>query len=128
MLIKALKAKIHRARVTEVKVDYPGSLAIDADLLRAAGISPYEAVLMANVTNGARAETYVVAAPAGSGDVVVLGAAARVFNPKDIIIIINFGFYTPEEIAELKPKVVVCDENNKIKKITVRKIDVPKTF
>jgi len=49
--------------------------------------------------------------------VVVLGAAARVFNPKDIIIVINFGFYTPEEIAELKPKVVVCDENNKIKKI-----------
>ena len=117
MFIKALKAKIHRARVTEVKVDYPGSIAIDADLLQAAGILPYEAVLIANVTNGARAETYVVAAPAGSGDVVVLGAAARVFNPKDIIIIINFAFYTPEEIAELKPKVVVCDENNKIKKI-----------
>jgi len=65
MLIKALKAKIHRARVTEVKVDYPGSLAIDADLLQAAGVLTYEAVLMANVTNGARAETYVVAAPAG---------------------------------------------------------------
>jgi len=117
MLIKALKAKIHRATVTETRLDYPGSLAVDADLLQAAGILPYEAVLMANVTNGARAETYVVAAPAGNGDVVVLGAAARMFNPKDIIIIINFAFYTPEEAAELKPRVVVCDENNKIKKI-----------
>jgi aspartate 1-decarboxylase len=117
MFIKALKAKIHRATVTETRLDYPGSLAVDADLLQAAGILPYEAVLMANVTNGARAETYVVAAPAGSGDVVVLGAAARAFNPKDIIIVINFAFCTPEEIAELKPKVVVCDENNKIKKI-----------
>jgi aspartate 1-decarboxylase len=115
MFVKALKAKIHRARVTQVKVDYPGSLAVDADLLQAAGISPYEAVLVANVTNGARAETYVIAAPAGSGDVVILGAAARMFNPKDIIIIINFAFYTPEETAKIKPKVIVCDEKNKIK-------------
>jgi len=117
MFIKALKAKIHRAIVTETKLDYPGSVAVDADLLEAAQILPYEAVLMANVTNGARAETYIVPAPAGSGDVVVLGAAARVFNPKDIIIIINFAYYTPDETAKLKPKVVVCDENNKIKKI-----------
>ena len=117
MFIKALKAKIHRATVTEAKVDYPGSVAIDADLLAAAGISPYEAVLMANITNGARAETYVVSAPAGSGDVVVLGAAARLFNPSDTVIIINFAYYTPDEVKKLKPKVVVCDENNKIKKI-----------
>ncbi|MHC5061540.1 MAG: aspartate 1-decarboxylase [Planctomycetota bacterium] len=115
MFIKALKAKIHRAKVTEAKIDYPGSIAVDADLLEAAGISPYEAVLMANVTNGERAETYVIPAPAGSGEVSVLGAAARLFNPDDIIIIINFAYYTAEEISKHKPKVVVCDDNNKIK-------------
>ncbi|MCP4707261.1 MAG: aspartate 1-decarboxylase [Planctomycetes bacterium] len=117
MFIKALKAKIHRATVTKAKIDYPGSIAVDADLLETAGISPYEAVLMANVTNGERAETYVIPAPAGSGEVSVLGAAARLFNPDDIIIIINFAYYTAEEIGKLKPKVVVCDENNKIKKV-----------
>ena len=117
MFIKALKAKIHRARVTEAKVDYPGSIAVDADLLDAARISPYEAVLIANVTNGARAETYVVPAPARSGQVSILGAAARMFNPNDIIIIINFAYYTPDEKSKHKPIVVVCDENNKIKEI-----------
>lgn len=117
MYIKALKAKIHRATVTEAKVDYPGSVAVDADLLSAAGISPYEAVLMANITNGARAETYVVPADAGSGDLVVLGAAARLFNPKDKVIIINFAYFTPDEVGKLKPKIVVCDEHNRIKDI-----------
>jgi len=117
MFIKALKAKIHRATVTAAKVDYPGSVAIDADLLSAAGISPYEAVLMANITNGARAETYIVPAPAGSGEVSVLGAAARLFNPKDTIIIINFAYYTPDEVKKLKPKIVICGEHNKIKEI-----------
>ena len=114
MLIKALKAKIHRARVTETKLDYPGSIGVDSDLLKAVGIKPYEAVLLANITNGQRVETYVVEAEAGAGEVVVLGAAARLFNPKDIIIMINFGFYTPEEIQKYKPKVIALDENNKI--------------
>lgn len=114
MLLKALKGKIHRARVTDTRVDYPGSLAVDADLLRAAGIAPYEAVLMANVTNGSRAETYVIEAPAGSREVVVLGAAARKFSPGDIIIIINFAFYSPDEMPSLKPKVIALDEKNTI--------------
>ena len=117
MLIKALKGKIHRATVTATKIDYPGSVAVDSALLEAAGILPYEAVLMANVTNGSRAETYVVPAPAGSGRVEILGAAARMFNTGDIIIFINFAFYTPEEAAQIKPKVVVPDANNKIERI-----------
>lgn len=116
MLVKALKGKIHRATVTDSRVDYPGSIAVDSELLEAAGIAPYEAVLLANITNGQRAETYVIEAPAGSGELEILGAAARRFNPGDIIIIINFGFYTPEEFKTHKPKVVVVDENNKIKK------------
>ncbi len=114
MLIKALKGKIHRATVTATKVDYPGSVGIDSDLLAAAGILPYEAVLIANVTNGSRVETYVVPAPAGSGNIEILGAAARMFSPGDIVIFMNFAWYTPDEAAKLKPKVVVPDEHNKI--------------
>lgn len=116
MLYKALKSKIHRARVTETKVDYPGSVGIDSDLLEAVGILPYEEVLLANITNGSRLETYVIPAEAGSGDVTILGAAAKMFDPKDIIILMNFAYYTPEEMGTHKPKVVVVDENNKITK------------
>jgi aspartate 1-decarboxylase len=115
MLIKVLKGKIHRATVTASRLDYPGSVAVDTDLLDAAGIVPYEAVLMANVTNGQRAETYVVPAEAGSGRLEVLGAAARLFSPQDIVIIINFAYCTPDEARHLRPKVVVPDERNRIK-------------
>jgi aspartate 1-decarboxylase len=114
MLIKALKGKIHRATVTATKIDYPGSIGIDTDLLEAAGIVPYESVLLANVSNGERLVTYVVPAPAGSGDVVVLGAAARMFSPGDIVIIMNFAFFTPEEMATHKPKVACPDANNRM--------------
>jgi aspartate 1-decarboxylase len=117
MFVKALKSKIHAATVTETKLHYTGSLAVDSELMAAAGILPYEAVLMADVTNGSRAETYIIPVEAGSGKIVVLGAAARLFNPGDTIIILNFGYYTPQEAKKLKPKVIVVDENNKIKKL-----------
>jgi aspartate 1-decarboxylase len=114
MLVKALKGKIHRATVSATKIDYPGSIGIDVDLLNAAGIAPYEAVLLANVTNGERLETYVVPSPAGSGEVAILGAAARKFSKGDLVIILNFALFSPEELAGYKPKVVCPDENNKI--------------
>lgn len=114
MLIKALKGKIHRATVTETKIDYPGSIGIDTELLEASGIKPYEAVLLANVTNGERLETYVVPAPPGSGDIVVLGAAARMFSTGDIVIMMNFAFFTPEELVKHKPKIIYLDKNNRI--------------
>lgn len=114
MLIKALKGKIHRATVTQTKIDYPGSIGVDSDLLEAAGIRPYEAILLANVTNGERLETYVVPAPPGSGDIVMLGASARLFSTGDIVIMMNFAFFTPEEFAEHKPKIICPDKNNKI--------------
>jgi len=117
MLLKVLKGKIHRATVTASRLDYPGSIGIDIDLLNAAGIIPYEAVLLANVTNGQRAETYVVPAEAGSGRIEVLGAAARLFSPRDIVIIISFAYCTPEEARQLKPKVVIPDEHNRIKQV-----------
>lgn len=112
MLIKALKGKIHRAWVTDTKIDYPGSVGIDEDMMKAAGILPYEEVLLANVSNGARVETYVVPAPAGSRSLIVLGAAARFFSPGDIVIVMNFGYFTPDEIKTHKPRVILCDERN----------------
>jgi len=112
MFLKALKGKIHRGRVTQTRVDYPGSVAIDSDMLKAAGINVYEEVLVANISNGQRVETYVVAAPAGSRQIIILGAAAKLFEPGDIVIIINFGYYSPQELKVHKPKIIVCDENN----------------
>jgi aspartate 1-decarboxylase len=116
MFVKILKSKLHRARVTETKLHYPGSIAIDSALMEAAGILPYEQVLIADLNNGNRLETYVVPAEAGSGQVVILGAAAQLITQKDIVIILSFGFLTPEEAREFKPKIVVLDENNNIVK------------
>lgn len=115
MFIKILKSKLHRATVTDTKLHYPGSLAIDSDLMEAAGILPYESILVADLSNGSRLETYAVPAEAGSRRVVVLGAAAHLIKPKDIIIIFSFVFFTPDEAKKFKPKIVVLDENNKIK-------------
>ena len=114
MLLKVLKSKLHRARVTDAKLHYPGSIAIDSALMEAAGILPYESVLVADVDNGNRLETYVVPAPAGSGQVVILGAAAQLMEKKDVIIILGFALMTPEEADGFKPRVVVLDEDNRI--------------
>jgi aspartate 1-decarboxylase len=115
MFVKILKSKLHRATVTETKLHYPGSVAIDAALMKAAGIMPYEVVLIADLNNGSRVETYAIPEEANSGKVVILGAAAKLVKTKDIIIILAFGYYTPEEAKKVKPKIIVLDENNKIK-------------
>ena len=114
MFVKILKSKLHRARVTRTKLHYTGSIAIDSELMEAACILPYESVLIADLNNGNRLETYVVAAQAGSRQIEILGAAARLIKPRDIIIIFSFGFFTSEEAKEFKPKIVVLDENNNI--------------
>jgi aspartate 1-decarboxylase len=116
MFVKALKGKIHRATVTDTCVDYPGSLGVDSRLLEAAGILPYEEVMVANVSNGARAETYVITAEAGSGKIEVLGAAAKLFSPGDIVIIMNYGYYTLQEMKEIKPRVVLVDDKNRFQR------------
>ena len=116
MLITLLKSKLHRARVTHAKVHYPGSIGIDPELMEAVGIVPYELVLIADVTNGARLETYVVPAEAGAKEVIILGAAAQLMTEGDIVIIMSFAQFTPEEAEQFKPKVVALDENNKIVK------------
>jgi aspartate 1-decarboxylase len=115
MLIKVLKSKLHRAHVTDARLHYPGSIEIDENLLWAAGILPYEAVTIADLNNGNRLETYAVPGEPGSGRVVILGAAAQLVKPKDIIIIFSFAYCTPEEAADLEPRVVLLDENNRIR-------------
>jgi aspartate 1-decarboxylase len=115
MLIKMLKSKLHRARVTATRLRYPGSILIDAALMKAAGILPYEGVLVANLNNGSRVETYAVPAPANSGQVIVLGAAARLAKKNHIVIIFSFAYCTPPEARNLKPKVVLLDGRNKIR-------------
>ena len=114
MLLKMLKSKLHRARVTETRLHYPGSILIDSAMMKAVGILPYEGVLIADLTNGSRVETYAVPAPAKSGQIIVLGAAARRVKKKDIIIIFSFCYCTNSEAIKLKPKVVLMDERNKI--------------
>lgn len=114
MFLKLLKSKLHRAAVTETRLHYPGSIAIDSEFMDAAGILPYESVLVANLNNGNRFETYALAAEAGSREIAILGAAAKLAQPKDLVIVLAFGFYTPEEAKKLKPKVVVFNENNEI--------------
>ena len=116
MLVKLLKSKLHRGRVTETRLHYPGSIGIDQTLMEDSGILPYESVLIANLNNGSRLETYAVPAEAGSGKIVVLGAAANLAEPGDIVIIMAFGFCAASEVATHKPKVLVLDEKNNIVK------------
>jgi aspartate 1-decarboxylase len=114
MMIKILKSKLHHARVTETRLNYPGSILIDAALMKAAGILPYEGVLIADLNNGNRVETYAVPAPANLGQVIVLGAAAKLMKKKDVVIIFSFAYCTTAEARKLKPKVVILNKHNKI--------------
>ena len=116
MFVKLLKSKLHRARVTGAKLHYPGSIRIDSDLLEAAGILPYEFILIADIDNGNRLETYTVPAKAGSRQIEILGASAHLIEKNDTIIIMGFGYFTPDEAREHKPRVIVLDKNNEIVK------------
>ncbi|MHC4085377.1 MAG: aspartate 1-decarboxylase [Planctomycetota bacterium] len=115
MFVKILKSKLHRATVTDSKLHYVGSIYIDSVLMEAAGILPYESVIIADINNGNRLETYAVPAEANSGKIVILGAAAQLVKTGDLIIIFSFAYCRPEEVKELKARVVILDENNKIK-------------
>ena len=110
-----LRSKIHRVRVTGSALNYIGSIGIDEDLVDAARLAHYEKVLVVNVDNGERFETYVVPEERGSGKIVVMGAAARLVHAGDILIIMAFGLLGPEEIAGHTPTVVFVDERNRIR-------------
>ncbi|MDP9740347.1 UNVERIFIED_ORG: aspartate 1-decarboxylase [Bacillus sp. B2I3] len=109
-----MNGKIHRARVTEANLNYVGSITIDEDIIDAVGILPNEKVAIVNNNNGARLETYVIAGERGSGVVCLNGAAARLVQPDDIVIIISYVMVSEDKLGEHKPKVAIMDEYNKI--------------
>lgn len=109
MLIQVLKSKIHRVTVTEANLNYIGSITIDEDLLDEANLIPGEKVQIVNNNNGARLETYIIAGERGSGTICLNGAAARLVQPGDIVIIIAYAMMTPEEAKTFKPKIVFPD-------------------
>ena len=113
-----LKSKIHRAVVTQAALDYVGSITIDEDLMDACGIVEYEKVQVADVNNGNRLETYVIAGDRGSGVICLNGAAARKVNEGDKVIIMSYAMMTPEEFAENPPKVVFVNKRNEIDRVT----------
>lgn len=114
MEITLLKAKIHRAVVTQADLDYVGSITIDSKLLRESGIMEYERVEIADIDNGNRFETYTIAGEEGSGVICLNGAAARCVNVGDKIIIMAYAQMTPEEAKTHKPTVIFVDGQNQI--------------
>ena len=118
MTITVLKSKIHRAVVKEAALNYVGSITIDEDLMDACGMIEYEKVQVADVDNGNRLETYVIAGERGTGLICLNGAAARYVSVGDKVIIMSYADMTPEEVRDNPPRVVFVDEENKVKRIT----------
>ena len=118
MTITMLKAKIHRATVTQAELDYVGSITVDMDLLEQAGILEYEKVQIVDVNNGSRFETYTIAGERGSGVMCLNGAAARMVQTGDKIILMAYAQVMLEEASELRPTVLFVDEKNKVTKVT----------
>lgn len=114
MYTKLLKAKIHRATVTQTDVNYHGSITIDRNLLEATGLLPNEAVLVADCENGNRFETYIIAGEAGSGVIGVNGAAARLTATGHKVIILSFVMADEKELQRHVSKVVICDDRNRV--------------
>ena len=122
MTRKMLRAKIHRATVTQADVDYEGSITIDRRLMDATDLLPNEAVSVWNVTSGTRLETYAVEGPADSGVVCVNGAAAHLVRPGDLVIIAAYTWMDEKAARAHEPRVVFVDEHNRIKD---RRAEVP---
>jgi aspartate 1-decarboxylase len=110
-----LRAKIHRATVTDANLEYEGSLTVDPVLLETAGILPYEQVSVSNLNNGERFETYVIAGRRGAGEVILNGPTARKGAKGDKVIIFCYEYYNQDELRTFKPKLVYVDAANRIK-------------
>ena len=113
--VTLLRAKLHRIRVTEACLDYVGSLTVDEDLMDAVGIFNYEKILVANVDNGERFETYVIRGPRGSGVCCLNGAAAHKGKVGDKLIVMAWAQVPEDEARTFQPKIGVLDENNRLK-------------
>lgn len=113
MQVTLLKSKLHRASVTAVSPDYSGSLSIDRALMKEAGFLHHEKILVGNITNGERFETYCIAAPEGSGEIALNGAAAHKGKVGDLLVILTFINLDPEEAAVWEPRLILVGEKNK---------------
>lgn len=113
MLRTMMKSKIHKALVTEANLNYVGSITIDSNLLEEADILPNEKVQVVNNYNGARLETYVIPGEPGSGMICLNGAAARLVQVGDEVIVISYGIYDGKELSGFEPKIVFVDKENK---------------
>lgn len=111
-----LKSKIHRATITDADLNYEGSLTIDKDLLDAVDLLPYERVMVYNINNGERFDTYTIEGEPGSGVIGLNGAAARKGLIGDQIIIVSYASFSEEELSGYSPKIVLLSKSNKIKK------------
>jgi aspartate 1-decarboxylase len=114
MLRTMMKSKIHRATVTQADLHYVGSVTVDEDLLDAADLLPGELVHIVDVTNGARLETYTIAGERGTGVIGINGAAARLVQPGDIVILIGYGQCDDAEARTFQPRVVFVDSDNRV--------------
>lgn len=114
MLLTMFKAKLHRATVTDANIDYVGSITIDKELMEKSGILCGEKVQVVNINNGERFETYTIEGEYGSGVICLNGAAARLAQPRDKVIIIAYAMLTPEEAKVFEPNVLILNDENKI--------------
>jgi aspartate 1-decarboxylase len=115
MLREMLRSKIHRATVTEADLNYVGSITIDLDLMEKADMLENEKVSVLNINNGQRFDTYVQTGPRGSGKICLNGAAARLVQPGDLVIIIAYELFTKEELKTHQPTIVLVDDNKNLK-------------
>ncbi|MCA0990749.1 aspartate 1-decarboxylase [Bacillus hwajinpoensis] len=114
MFVTMMKGKIHRARVTEANLNYVGSITIDEDIIEAVGMLPNEKVQIVNNNNGARLETYIIPGERGSGVVCLNGAAARLVQEGDVVIIVAYAMMSEEEAKQYTPRVAIMNEHNTI--------------
>lgn len=114
MLVTVLKSKIHCARVTEANLNYMGSITIDEDLMDAAGMFEGEQVHIVNNNNGERFVTYIIKGERGAGQICLNGAAARLVQPGDVVIIMAYAQMTPEEVSAFRPAVIFPKAGNKL--------------
>ena len=117
MVLQLLKSKIHRATITRADLDYEGSLTIDPDFMEAADILPYERIYIYNINNGARFDTYAIPGRRGERTIGLNGAAARMGQVGDRVIIVAFCNLSREEVENHLPRIILMDEQNQIKKI-----------
>ncbi|MDR1487148.1 MAG: aspartate 1-decarboxylase [Deltaproteobacteria bacterium] len=114
MTITLLKSKLHRAVVTQTELDYVGSITLDAHLMSQAGLLEYEKVLVVDINNGSRFETYCLKGEPGSGMVCINGAAARLVSKGDVVIVMAFCEISPQQAASHRPKVLFLNDDNEI--------------